>query len=347
LASSTHDSKRSEDVRARINVLSEIPELWSLRVRNWKRSNRSYKQTVNDKPAPSPNDEYLIYQTLVGAWPVEPMQDGKDWETFRSRIDNYILKAMREAKQNTSWINQNKDYEDAVSAFVGELLRPGADNRFLRDFAPFQKRIARVALWNGLSQTLLKLASPGVPDIYQGTELWDLSLVDPDNRRPVDYSHRRKLFDGMREWGNAPEPGNLRTLLDGPEDGRLKMYVISKTLCLRRRLAQLFEQGEYLPMDVEGDKADHVVAFARKLASTALIVVVPRLIGGLLGEIDAPPIGTVWGDTRIAMPDPGRWGKMRNIFTGEVLALDKNNSLQSFDVASTLSRFPVALCVLD
>ena len=198
LATSTHDSKRSEDVRARINILSEISGEWRLRVREWKRVNRNHRSLVNNKPAPSPNDEYLLYQTLVGAWPSEPLSDGDDWRNFCERIENYMLKAIREAKQNTSWINRNTEYETAVSSFVKMLLTPSTQNRFLSDFVPFQHRVARIGLWNSLAQTLLKLTCPGVPDIYQGNELWDFSLVDPDNRRPVDYTRRQQMLQRIR-----------------------------------------------------------------------------------------------------------------------------------------------------
>src|SRR5580700_7567224 len=235
LATSTHDSKRSEDVRARINVLSEIPALWRRRVRDWRRINRSHRSRVDGKPAPSPNDEYALYQTLVGAWPSAPLGDANDRKTFSERIRNYRLKAIRESKQNTSWINQNSAYETAVSSFVNALLTPNARNRFLNDFVPFQRQVARIGLWNSLSQTLLKLTSPGVPDIYQGNDLWDFSLVDPDNRRAVDYSHRQQAFESIRKWGSNPDATSVRSLLESPEDGRLKLYLIWKTLRLRKQ----------------------------------------------------------------------------------------------------------------
>jgi (1->4)-alpha-D-glucan 1-alpha-D-glucosylmutase len=344
LATSTHDSKRSEDVRARINVLSEISALWRLRVREWRRFNRSRKCLVNDRPAPSANDEYLLYQTLVGAWPSEPLGDKNDWESFSGRIDNYMLKAIREAKEHTSWINRNTDYENAVSSFVKALLKSGAKNRFLNDFVPFQRRVARIGLWNSLSQTLLKLTCPGVPDIYQGNELWDFSLVDPDNRRPVDYNRRRQAFEGMRRWSNEPEASSIARLLDTPEDGQLKLYLIWKTLCLRKELPDPFQRGEYLPLEVKGAKANHVVAFIRKFERTGVLVVVPRLVAGLLGDSDLPPIGLmVWEDTHILLSSCGSSEKYRNAFTGEALDLPKSGSTAQIGLAEALAQFPVAL----
>ena len=348
LATSTHDSKRSEDVRSRINVLSEISALWRLRVRDWKRFNRGHKCLINDRPAPSPNDEYLLYQTLVGAWPSEPLNNTDDWKTFCERIENYMLKAIREAKQTTSWINRNTEYETAVSSFVRALLNPAAKNRFLDDFVPFQRRVARIGLWNSLSQTLLKLTCPGVPDIYQGNELWDFSLVDPDNRRPVDYIRRQQMFESIRVWGNDPDALSIGRLLETPEDGRLKMYSIWRTLCLRKQQTDLFQQGEYLPLAVEGAKAKHVVAFARKSGTTRALVVVPRLVAGLLNDIDLPPIGPrIWDDTNVLLPFRSCSEKCRNVFTGEVLDLQKTDEYAKIGVSKALAEFPVALCILD
>lgn len=385
LATSTHDSKRSEDVRARINVLSELPALWRLRVREWKRFNRGYRRMVNNRHAPTANDEYLLYQTLVGAWPSTPMSDRSDWNKFGERIEAYMLKAIREAKQNSSWINPNNEYETVVSSFVRKLLAPGEKNRFLNDFVPFQRRVARIGLWNSLSQTLLKLTCPGMPDIYQGNDLWDFSLVDPDSRRPVDYTSRAQLFESMRQWGNAPELPSVRRLLQVPEDGRLKQYLTWRTLCLRQQQPNLFQQGEYLPLAVQGAQADHVVAFVRKSENASVLVVVPRLIAGLLnhGDPDLPPVGAaIWGDTHVLFPFHDALRKVRNVFTGEILNLPspdlvspdlvsadlqspspqgpdlQNESLQdhslrhsescaSLAVSQLLAEFPVALCLLN
>ena len=346
LATSTHDSKRSEDVRSRINVLSEMSALWRLRVREWKRLNHSHKILVNDKPAPSPNDEYLLYQTLVGAWPLENLGDENDWNAFRERIENYMLKAIREAKQNTSWINRNDAYENAVSSFVRALLNPVANHRFLADFVPFQRRVARIGLWNSLSQTLLKLTCPGVPDIYQGNDLWDLSLVDPDNRRPVDYIRRRQVFENIRKLGGAPNPQFVGQLLESPENDALKLYVTWKTLCFRKVWPDVFQEGEYLPLKVQGEKADHVVAFIRKLESENVLVAAPRLAASLLGDSDVPPIGPeIWEDTEILLPSSISRVECRNAFTGERVEFAEFRA--RIAVSELFRHFPVALCVLS
>jgi (1->4)-alpha-D-glucan 1-alpha-D-glucosylmutase len=344
LATSTHDSKRSEDVRTRIDALSEIPGLWRLRVRDWRRFNRIHQSVVNDRQAPSPDDEYLLYQTLIGTWPLKALESGEDWKNFTERIDNYMLKAIREAKQNTSWINRNTDYETAVSSFIKALLKPGENNRFLGDFVPFQRRIARFGLWNSLSQTLLKLTCPGVPDIYQGNDLWDFSLVDPDNRRPVDYARHLHAFETIRRFSGEPDQASAAQLLETPEDSRLKLYVIWKTLCLRKEQPDLFERGEYLPVVVQGPSANNVVAFVRKFKGASVLVVVPRLVAGLLNELDLPPIGSkVWGDTHIQMPSCPCSHTYRNVYTGEGLNLPEGGSAPAICVSEVLAEFPVAL----
>ncbi|MGB7600946.1 MAG: malto-oligosyltrehalose synthase [Candidatus Sulfotelmatobacter sp.] len=346
LATSTHDSKRSEDFRARIDALSEMPGLWRLRVRDWRRFNRIHRSKLNDKPAPSPNDEYLLYQTLIGAWPVEPPQSGNDWQSFRERIENYMLKAMREAKQNTSWINRNGKYEMAVSSFVKALLSPDEQNRFLNDFVPFQRRIARIGLWNSLSQTLLKLTCPGVPDIYQGNDLWDFSLVDPDNRRPVDYGRHQQVFESIRRLSGEANSISAAELLENPEDDRLKLYVIWKTLCLRKEYPQLFRMGDYVPLGIRGTKANHAVAFIRKSESTSLLVIAPRLVSGLLNGSERPPIGPeVWNDTLIELPACLCSRTYHNAFTGETLALQKIETNSAIRVSNALADFPLALCL--
>ena len=274
--------------------------------------------------------------------------DGNDWKLFRERIENYMLKAVREAKQYTSWINRNAEYETAVSSFVRALLTPGEKNRFLDDFVPFQRSIARIGIWNSLSQTLLKLTSPGVPDIYQGNELWDFSLVDPDNRRPIDFVRRQQAFANLRGLASDPDALLRERLLETPEDGRLKLYLTWKTLCLRKQQRTLFQAGEYVPLAVAGAKANHVVAFIRKSEAASALVIVPRLVAGLLNDIDLPPIGPrIWDDTNVLLPFRSCSEKCRNVFTGEVLDLQKTDEYAKIGVSKALAEFPVALCLLD
>src|SRR5581483_10679020 len=262
LATSTHDTKRSEDVRARINVLSETPGGWYRAVRRWENLNREMKKTIDGRAAPDANEEYLLYQTLIGAWPF--VIDGEDeYQSFVRRIEEYLIKAIREAKVHSSWLHSNEEYEQAVRDFVQAILDPAS--AFFRDFGEFQRPVARAGMFNSLSQTLLKVTAPGVPDFYQGSELWDFSLVDPDNRRPVDYAHRQQLLASLRRNESADRAALADELLRQAEDGRVKMFVTSRALCYRRDNRELFDRGEYAPLQTSGERERHVVAFARKI----------------------------------------------------------------------------------
>jgi (1->4)-alpha-D-glucan 1-alpha-D-glucosylmutase len=343
LSTSTHDSKRAEDVRARIDVLSEIPALFRLNASQWRKLNRGKKRTIDGQLAPSRNDEYLLYQTLIGAWPFESSESA-DWKTFSERIEQYMLKAIRESKEFTSWANPNAAYEDATSRFVRAILDPGARNQFLRQFSAFHSLISRVGMLNSLSQTLLKLTSPGVPDIYQGNELWDFSLVDPDNRRPVDYSRRREMLKSLRKRADTLDgdgPQLRHELLEHihMEDGSIKMFLTFKTLCLRKSYSELFRAGDYAPLTVQGAHADKVCAFARKHEEQVAVVIAPRLWASLLGENEYRPGIEIWQDTAIEFPQiPGL--QYRNIFTREPLSIDSHGRVPLSEV---LKDFPVAL----
>jgi len=344
LTTSTHDSKRSEDVRARLDVLSEIPAGWRDRITRWTRLNRAHKTMVGPDLAPDGNDEYLLYQTLIGAWPLDP-QDGSKMAVLLARIEAYMLKAVREAKTHTSWLNINSEYEGALITFIRALMDDSTRNRFLADFLPFQERVARFGLLNGLSQTLLKFTAPGVPDIYQGNELWEFSLVDPDNRRPVDFALRLKFLEEIenldaRDDGRA---GRARLLLNSLEDGRAKLYLTREALGLRRELETLFREGSYEPLSVSGDHAEHVCAFLRRHGSDGVLVVVGRWYTRLGGEQWELPIGQgVWGDTRIDLP-PGAWSRMESVFTGESIEFAGEGASRAPALAQLLSHFPVAL----
>ncbi len=342
LATSTHDTKRSEDVRARINVLSEIPEGWRAALGRWRRLNRKRKELVEGQPVPDRNEEYLLYQTLVGAWPLEPSAGA--FEAFRERIGEYMLKALREAKVNSSWTRPNTAYEEALLHFIDLLLATDAQNPFLDDLRQFQQLTSYCGMLNALSQTLLKMTAPGIPDFYQGSELWDFSLVDPDNRRPVDFGLRRRLLDELwqrEESGLRQLAGNLATEMG---DGRIKLFLIQRTLALRQRQRQLFATGSYSSLEVRGDRADHVCAFARMLETRMVIVVAPRFFTRLVARPPGLPLGgRVWGETRLLLPPAAGGRRYRNVLTGELLGPHPGQEGPALELAQVLTVFPVAL----
>lgn len=346
LALSTHDSKRSEDVRARLNVLSEIPNEWHLHLRRWRDWNRSKKQMLDGTAAPSRNDEYLLYQTLIGVWPGDQLDDS-GWAKFVDRIEQYMLKAVREAKEHTSWAHTNSEYENSVRSFVRATLQRTPVNRFLTDVEEFQKRIAYIGVLNSLSQTLLKLTSPGVPDIYQGNEVLTFNLVDPDNRQPVDYPFREKLLDKLSQMGQttqSPQDSSLQTVFAGQCPSSSKLYLTWKTLNLRRDHAALFQRGEYIPLAATGDKSDHVVAFARRHQGRTAIIAAPRLCAGLLPDRRAVGDASIWGNTLLSFRDPVA-SCYHSVFTGECIRANAGN-LQ-LPVATLFRQFPTALLVSE
>ncbi|MGH9349672.1 MAG: malto-oligosyltrehalose synthase [Vicinamibacterales bacterium] len=331
-ATSTHDTKRSEDVRARLNVLSELPGAWKQAIARWARTNRRGRTTIDGLSYPSRNEEYLLYQTLVGSWPLEPMdEDGE--ARYRARIVAYMQKAMREAKVVTSWINPSERHEAAMAAFVESILAPDHE-AFREDFLAFARRIARYGIYNSLAQLTVKIGAPGVPDFYQGTELWDFSLVDPDNRRPVDYRRRAALLAEVRDL-------TIDAVMANPGDDRLKLMVTARLLGFRRERHDTFAVGGYEPIAFEGSRRDHAFGFARRHDGRDVLVIVPRLIAGLLPDADVAPLGErVWGDTRALVPHRAAAG-YRHVLTGECLP-STNGSLK---LAAVFARAPVA--VLD
>jgi (1->4)-alpha-D-glucan 1-alpha-D-glucosylmutase len=341
---STHDTKRGEDVRARIHVLSELPREWRAAVTRWHRWNLKHVGKADDRPAPDRNDEYLLYQTLVGGWPLGSVTP-EGTAAFVARLQAYMLKATREAKVHTSWINPNAAYEDATAAFVAKILTPGPRNRFLADLTHFQRPVAVLGMVNGLAQTLIKITAPGVPDFYQGAELWELNLVDPDNRRPVDFSLRRTLLAELREGIAAGDLGALaRTLMDRWEDGRIKLYTIHRALAYRRTHVELFREGRYVPLASGGRHAAHVCAYARQWQGEAAIVVVPRLAARLTGNGGRLPLGNdVWGDTYVALPPSLAGTGYTHVYTGQTVAPGARDGEVGLAVADLLEGFPVAL----
>jgi (1->4)-alpha-D-glucan 1-alpha-D-glucosylmutase len=342
---STHDTKRSDDVRARINVLSEMPEDWLAALTRWTELNRPHKVQVYEETAPDANEEYFLYQTLLGGWPLD-RGDGPPGDEFVQRIQEYVSKAMREAKVHTSWINPNPEYDEAVRQFVARLLDAKTGAAFLAGFRQLQKRVSHFGLFNSLGQTLLKITVPGVADTYQGTELWDFSLVDPDNRRPVDYELRQRLLRdltaGIKAAG-GDRRALSRELTAHKEDGRIKLYVTRQGLHARRDNPGLFATGEYFPLQVAGGP-EHAFGFIRRQGERHAVVVVPRLLTHLLPKAEGLPLGReVWGEQSLLWPDLPAPAELHNVFTGERLALSAWEGKIRLPLADVFGYFPVAL----
>ncbi len=330
LATSTHDSKRSEDARLRIDVLSEAPAAWRLLLRRWSTLNRSRLRRVHAEPAPSRADEYLFYQQVIGTFPAADTA-GEALAAYRERLEQATLKAAREAKQRTSWISPDEEYEQALLAFVRACLDDAHANPFLEDLRAQLPRIAWIGALNGISMALLKFTSPGVPDLYQGNELHALSLMDPDNRRPVDFRLRARLLE---EVLGQPFGGEAWV-----RDGRAKLCVIARLLGLRREQPALFRDGSYVPLEARGERAPYLVAYARRHEGRALVVIAGRLFATLPGEPERLPLGEgCWGDTGVAVPglDPGV--PLENVLTGETLAA-RDGAIR---LARAFATFPAA-----
>ncbi len=323
-ATSTHDTKRGEDARARINVLSEIPGEWANTLGRWSRMNEPRKRNLNGRLVPDRNEEYLLYQSLIGALPFFH-EDPEEYPHFLARAKGYLVKALREAKTHSDWMDPNPAYEEAFITFFQDIMETSTD--FFEDFTAFQRNVALFGLQNSLSQTLLKIASPGVPDFYQGTELWDYSFVDPDNRRPVDFT-RRKSYLG--EIMRCEEKGLLRLieeLLENRADGRMKLFLIHRALLARRANVDLFRLGQYLPLKAEGTHKEKIIAFARVHDGSWALALAPRFSASRNGS---------WGDTSLILPKvaPMRW---RDAITGNDLVGGRLSLEEAFE------HFPVAL----
>jgi (1->4)-alpha-D-glucan 1-alpha-D-glucosylmutase len=295
LATATHDHKRGEDTRARLAVLSEVPGEWEEAVARWTRMNAAAKREVDGTAAPDAADELMLYETLVAAWPLGlEIDDAEAMAAFRERVGAWLEKAMREAKRHSEWAAPNEAYEQASQDFLTQCLDPGRSAPVARELAAFAARIAPVGAANSLAQTLLRLTSPGVPDLYQGTEFWDFSLVDPDNRRPVDFAARQAAL----EAGETPA-----ALVTHWADGRVKQQVIARALAFRARAPELFAQGTYVPLRAEGPAAEHVLAFVRVHGEQVALVAVGRLLAPLLGDAATPLApDTSWRETKLLLP---------------------------------------------
>ena len=342
-ASSTHDTKLGEDVRARIDVLSEMPAEWYHAIRAWRDMNRRWKSKVGEQMAPGPNEEYLLYQILVGAWPLKPLS-AKEHAVFVERIQYHMEKALHEAKVHTSWINPNAEYDQAVQKFVAAILDPSPNNGFLEDFRQFHAPIARAGMWNAISQVLLKVTSPGVPDFYQGNEVWCFNLVDPDNRRPVDFELRRQLLAKLRPKGGCDAAKLVERLASNPCDGAIKLYVISRALRLRKERRELFARGSYMGLTAAGNRARHVVGLARNLEGKTVIALAGRFFLRLLNSHPAPT-GDLWGNTAVILPQKIGQQSFQDVFTGQPVAIEQHDGDAVIPLSGAFSRCPVALLV--
>jgi (1->4)-alpha-D-glucan 1-alpha-D-glucosylmutase len=337
-ATTTHDTKRSEDVRARINVLSEIPDEWARCVTRWSKWNAPHRGMISGHPVPDRNEEIFLYQTLLGTWP----QAQGGMALLVERLQAYAIKATREAMVHTRWTKPNEVHERALQDFIATILKPGRKNLFLSDFLALEGRIAYYGMINGLAQTLLKIVSPGLPDFYQGSELWDLRLVDPDNRCQVDFARRKQLLAVLKQSGDTPSTSFLGDLTTNWQDARIKLYLIWKALKFRRESLEVFSDGDFVELKVAGRRSENVAAFARRDKKGCLIAVVPRWLARSGNEATTAGNPKFWGGTEIRLPTnaPTTW---RNILTGEVVPHTTDRGRRSLTVARVLRHFPVAL----
>jgi (1->4)-alpha-D-glucan 1-alpha-D-glucosylmutase len=337
-ASATHDTKRGEDAGSRINVLSEIPEEWEQYLKDWSRINRGKKSIVRGEEMPDRNDEYFLYQTLLGAFPL----NARDKANFLERLKAYIIKSVREAKVHTEWLKPDLAYEEAYLRFIVAILEPVEGNSFPSELAAAAEKLAFYGMMNSLSRTLLKMLAPGVPDFYQGTELWDFSFVDPDNRRAVDYEWRQRVLEDIQARDSENRSDLLNELLSNWKDGCVKLFLTYKTLIFRREHRELFLDGDYLPLEVHGDMQEHVCAFARRRDDEWAVVAVPRLIAGAVSFGNVGSLAQVWGTAGISLSEaaPHTW---RNVLTGGKLAGVSGASSRELPLREVFANFPVAL----
>jgi len=343
----THDTKRGEDGRVRINVISELADEWKTRLARWSRWNARKKTTVNEMECPDSREEYLLYQTLLGAWPFGGPDDAVP-DGFVERVQAYVVKAACEAKRNTTWTDPDPTYKETLSRYVADILTGADASPFLSDFLTFQRRVACVGVIHSLSQTLLKLASPGAADVYQGCELWDFSMVDPDNRRPVDFAARAAMVARIKqELASGRSRAEVaRDRFSAPEDGAIKLYLIWTAMNHRRSNPELYSRGAYRIGEASGEHRDRLSGFGRTLQGQNLLVLAPRLVAGLMGDDGGrAPVGReFWGDTEILIPEaaPSRW---RNLLTDQVFEVQTGEDRRSLHVGDLFSEIPLAMLV--
>ncbi|MFM9267654.1 malto-oligosyltrehalose synthase [Tychonema sp. BBK16] len=334
-ATATHDTKRGEDVRARINVLSEIPDEWEQQVKSWRELNSAKKVNLVNRMVPDTNDEYFFYQTLIGSFPFEEIEN----TDFIERIKNYAIKAVREAKVHTAWLRPDNDYENGFMTFIDSVLESGEQNQFLNTFLPFWQKVADYGILNSLSQTLLKITAPGVPDIYQGTEFWDLSHVDPDNRRPVDFQRRIKVLREIKAQATTNILELIEELISTKEDARIKLFLTARILEARKQYLQVFQSGSYQPLEVVGTFKENIIAFARSYEDTTVIVIAPRFLTGIVKPEEMPIGKNIWQDTKLELSEemPSVW---KDAITNQMV--ESNGQLA---IGEALNYFPCALLI--
>ena len=340
-ASSTHDTKRAEDVRARISVLSEMPKEWQKHLHVWAAMNEKFKIAGNGGAmVPDHNEEYFLYQTLLGMWPLEHSEIGGVLE----RLQSYAVKAIREAMVHTRWTRPNLTHEEGLKKFIAAILGEKQNKQFLADFFSFHRDIAFYGMLNSLSQTLLKITVPGVPDFYQGSELWDLRLVDPDNRGTVDFARRIELLKSINQDATQETAGFVRELLKNWTDGRIKLYLIAKALRFRQEFSKLFTDGKFVPAEISGERSQNVTAFFRIFQNQRVLILAPKWLAGSGMEQNSNEHARFWGDTSVVLPDMvTSW---RNILTSDSIAAQRNRDA-GLSVSEALKDFPVALLLSD
>ena len=334
---STHDTKRGEDVRARLNVLSEIPGEWQRHLTAWGRWNAAKKVTIASRAVPDSNEEVFLYQTLIGAWPLAESEIPQ----FRERLEAYAIKAIREAMVHTRWTVPNTAHERAVIRFVQAILEPGRDNFFLDDFLKFQRSVASYGMVNGLAQVLVKMTSPGVPDFYQGCDLWDLRLVDPDNRGPVDFKYRAALLSEIETRSQQDTFQFCCDVVQNWRDGRIKLYLIWKILNLRRQHPRVFREGGFLHLKATGKREVNVISYARRKGTSWMLTIAPRWLAQAKAPFNSLRLQKFWLGTKLILPRnaPECW---LNALTGETLKTRFSREASSLNLTDVFRDFPVA-----
>lgn len=341
-ATSTHDTKWSEDVRARINVLSEMPREWAKCLRRWSRMNKRYKTSIDGLLVPTPNEEVIFYQAMLGIWPFGPLES-VDKNSLRSRLEEFFLKAAKEAKTETNWLSPNEKHESALQQFVASVITAPSTEPFISDFLRLHKDVAFLGACNSWSQLLLKMTAPGIPDFYQGGELWNFCLTDPDNRQPVDFRAGISAFENLKSQGAEPSAGCVDDLLNNWTDGKLKLYLTTRGLNFRRLHPDLFSSGSYLPLATGGAHRRSVLAFARHFDGKWIVVAVPRLLHSFTTS-GVFPLAKMWSTTVIEFPAkaPAVW---KDLFTGEQIDLSRYEDNHTIPASSLFRHLPFSVLV--